>query len=377
MSCWSEMEYGEAAPRRTVIFLGAGASAADGAPVQSELFREYFRSRSIQGRVEQKMKDALQRYFDRVWGIDVDGELADTKFPTFEEALGILDIAAGRNESFRGMGDDPHATGAQKLRNHLIALIGMILDEKLPGRAARSSHHRTLLDALDRAGRLGQAAFLSLNYDTLIDGAIELNSEPPALPEYGVAFTPEPHSNGQPFPRLGLLLKLHGSLNWAQCPACGGLQLSSHHRVLNELYQAPWHSRCSVCCELRVSIIIPPTFHKVMSNFYLQQIWKRAEEELRQAGRIVFCGYSFPDADMHIKYLLKRAEVNRPGGQGPPEVFIVNRPDDRPVKKHRENDERKRYERFFKDKDRVHWTRLSFRQFAADPSLVEDRAQWL
>jgi hypothetical protein len=32
---------------------------------------------------------------------------------------------------------------------------------------------------------------------------------------------------------------------------------------------------------------------------------------LRKVNQVVFCGYSFPDADIHIKYLLKRAQTNR------------------------------------------------------------------
>ena len=110
-----------------------------------------------------------------------------------------------------------------------------------------------------------------------------------------------------------------------------------------------------------------------MSNFYLQQIWKRAEDELKQASRIVFCGYSFPDADMHIKYLLKRAEVNRTGEA--PEVFIVN--EHKGKKKQQREMEMDRYMRFFRQKDKVHWTKLSFEKFAANPTLIEDKSKWL
>lgn len=119
-------------------------------------------------------------------------------------------------------------------------------------------------------------------------------------------------------------------------------------------------------------VTIPLTFFKVMSNSYLQQIWKRAEDELRQAGRIVFCGYSFRDADIHIKYLLKRAEVNRTGV--PPEVFIVNEHEGKPDQQR--DVEQDRYMRFFRQKDRVHWTRLSFQEFAEDPQLIEDETRW-
>jgi hypothetical protein len=70
-----------------------------------------------------------------------------------------------------------------------------------------------------------------------------------------------------------------------------------------------------------VPMIIPPTYFKVMESLHLRQVWWRAEQALITADRIVFCGYSLPDADMHVKYLMKRAEVNRPQ---PPDVYVVN-----------------------------------------------------
>ena len=177
---------------KTVIVLGAGASAADGAPVQSKLLREYFQSHSIQGRVSQEMKDALQRYFDRLWGIDVAGDLTNVLFPTFEEVLGILDIADGRNESFRGMGDDPHATGTQELRNHLTALIALILEEMLH---QHYPNHIQLVQRLQEADQLCSTLFVSLNYDIIIDNAIEqasIQAREHRIPDYAVAFASEP-----------------------------------------------------------------------------------------------------------------------------------------------------------------------------------------
>jgi NAD-dependent SIR2 family protein deacetylase len=218
--------------------------------------------------------------------------------------------------------------------------------------------------------------FISLNYDLLIDNAIEelsIQTGQHALPDYGVKFTPEPHRDNILFPRTNLLLKLHGSLNWLYCPTCNNLSLFPGHKIAAELPGGPWRFHCQECREIRVPIIIPPTFFKVMSNFYLQQIWKRAEEELKKANRIVFCGYSFPDADMHIKYLLKRAEVNRVGEA--PEVFIVN--EHKGKKKQGREMEMDRYMRFFRQKDKVHWTKLSFKQFAANPTLIEDSSKWL
>ena len=113
-------------------------------------------------------------------------------------------------------------------------------------------------------------------------------------------------------------------------------------------------------------MIVSTGFGKALSDPYIQQVWRRAEEELRRAQRIVFCGYSFPNADIHIKYLLKKAEVNRMGR--PPAVFIVNEHD------HKTDEERKiereRCLRFFRQKDQVYWTDLSFERFAGNPGAI-------
>jgi hypothetical protein len=106
-------------------------------------------------------------------------------------------------------------------------------------------------------------------------------------------------------------------------------------------------------------MIIPPTYFKMMESLQLRQIWWRAEQALMAADRIVFCGYSLPDADMHVKYLLKRAEVNRPT---PPTVFVVN---NHPKKKAAEKkEEEQRYLRLFNEPSSVHYTTLSFEAFA-------------
>ncbi len=351
---------------KAVIVLGAGASAADGAPVQSELFRGYFQSPTLSDRVDPQMQEDLKKYFTQLWGIDVNSNnLGDTRFPTFEEALGLLEIARDRGELFKDLaGCDQGLLDIERLRNHLTSVIALILEEKLH---KSNTNHIRLIKHLDSDGSLSSTVFISSNYDILIDNAIEFVTN--SLPDYGVLFEPEPtKSVGEV-----LLFKIHGSLNWLYCPTCSILSLFPHHKAAAELPNAPYKFRCRQCRGLRDSVVIPPTFFKVMSNLYLQQIWKKAEETLKEAQRIIFCGYSFPDADMHIKYLLKRAEVNRMGEV--PEVFIVN--EHRGKKKEEREMERDRYMRFFRKKDKVHWTKLSFNDFAENPVSIEDKSKWL
>jgi len=58
---------------RTVIYLGAGASVAEGAPAQADLFREYFKScrQRIERILDEQMDTDLAAYFQDYWGIDV------------------------------------------------------------------------------------------------------------------------------------------------------------------------------------------------------------------------------------------------------------------------------------------------------------------
>src|SRR5262252_6915849 len=92
---------------RTCIFLGAGASAAEGAPIQNDLFRQYFKSLkpARRGRpqgTEQEMQKELAGFFDEMFGINVrNNRLELATFPTFEEALGLLDLAELRREAFK------------------------------------------------------------------------------------------------------------------------------------------------------------------------------------------------------------------------------------------------------------------------------------
>jgi hypothetical protein len=90
-------------------------------------------------------------------------------------------------------------------------------------------------------------------------------------------------------------------------------------------------------------IIVPPTYLKATANIHLQTIWHKAEQALLAAERIVFCGYSLPDADLNIKYLLKRMELRR---ATPPELIVVNNHADKDARA--SELERTRYSRFFK-----------------------------
>lgn len=338
----------------TVIFLGAGASAADGAPLQSNLFRDYFLGMDPLG---QAHHDELATLFNDLYGINVERVDTTTLFPSFEELLGLLELSISRSESLKGYPITPTRPRTQNVREYLILLIAHILKSKLssPG----GTHHKVLVDRLKRNGTLRKTAFISLNYDILIDNAL-MESYPYADLDYGINFTNFSRNNDWHKPKSKKevnLFKPHGSLNWLYCQTCVSLTLTPKEKSASTYLEEP--RPCTECQSLMVPIIVPPSFMKIMNNYYLTQIWKKAESALQSARDLYFCGYSFPDADLHIKYMLKRIELKN---GSTPRVYVVNWHSDKD--QHQCIDEKLRYKRFFKDKDRVLYLRQSFSAFA-------------
>jgi hypothetical protein len=333
---------------RNIIFLGAGASRADKAPLQFELLREYFRLPSKGLRRE--MDAELKVFFKTFYGIETARVVETTNFPTFEEVLGTLELAMHREENFGVSGETWDQYRIQRCRHHVIALICTILAEKLGvSPSGKANWHTKLVAQLP----MNQTtAVISLNYDLLIDNAICYSGR---TPEYGTGFANSVPPSGEP---LGLY-KLHGSLNWLRCPTCGSLTYTGNDKGAS--YPIERRDRCktSSCGAETTPIVVPPTFFKVMSDFHLQEIWHRAESALVQAERIFFCGYSLPDADVHIRYLLKRTEVNR---GSTPDVFIMN--NSKGKTKNTKKEEAGRYKRLFRDPSKVVYTKLTFEEFA-------------
>ncbi len=354
--------------RKTVIIFGAGASGAEGAPLQGALFNDYFglNLKAHTSPLIATMDAELREFFSEFFGIRGPvARRAKKRYPTFEEALGIIELALKRAESFQGYPATAAIPRLQRIREYLILLIAVLLKDRLEHR--EPIHHRALLSALHQGRELDHTTFVSFNYEILLDHVLtEARHLYDRDLDYGIEFANYEFASATPDdwdrPRAGRalsLLKLHGSLNWLHCPTCAVPTITPKDKGVTRLLEDPRSARCRRCGTTAVPMIIPPTYFKMMESLQLRQIWWRAEQALMAADRIVFCGYSLPDADMHVKYLLKRAEVNRPT---PPTVFVVN---NHPKKKAAEKkEEEQRYLRLFNEPSSVHYTTLSFEAFA-------------
>lgn len=355
---------------KTAIFLGAGASKAEGAPLQGDLFKEYFKfiRERMPSYYTTEMGTELRTFFDIMFSIDVDTQNLDKiNFPTFEEVLGILDLAIQRGETLKEYDLDNVASNNNRLRTvrlHIIMSMAQIIHEKLK---THNGLHERLCNKIASVNRTGDFIFVSTNYDILIDNALTIlrRDWPDVMLDYGIEFTN--FSNPLDWQRPPLnsipLYKLHGSLNWLYCPTCNNVTLTPKEkgiiRLLINLYDND-KKLCPECEGLYIPMIIPPSFYKNMNNPFLSLIWNKAEQDLRKVQKIIFCGYSFPDADIHIKYLLKRIQTNR---KTPINFTVIN---NHPTKIEEERElERKRYFRFLGTK--VDYTDKSFEYFVNDP----------
>lgn len=375
---------------KTAIFLGAGASAAEGAPMQGELFKEFFKSNGANDDSPfGKMYKSLVEFFDSVFGVNPERQdLGSINFPTFEEALGILDLSESRGESLRAfsgrsplradnLGDIFSGNNEVRLiRLYLVLAMSTAIEKRLRSLEAYPTYpHQMLVANLKNQKRLSDTIFISTNYDLLMDGAISRHFEQAAV-DYGVEFAGPPEYLDQLTEYTGsrvALFKIHGSLNWLYCPTCNNLRVFDS-KIVPQLIYDPNSSRtrCDHCGLVMSPMIVPPTYYKNMSNVFLSRIWNKAENALREVEHIIFCGYSFPDADMHIKYLLKRVQTNR-ADRASLRFTVINNPklspEVRPKTKDEKEWEHQRYERFLGQVNYDYDEQHSFEYFAANPSL--------
>lgn len=375
---------------KTAIFLGAGASAAEGAPMQSALFKDYFKNVSTEERKTDLYK-GLQRFFKGIFGINLGGEIkwgeSPIEFPTFEEALGVLDLAESRGETLRSFDSKTPNSNLNQIRMtrlYLVLAMSKVIAEGLEGKSQTERPHRILKANLESKKLLKKTIFISTNYDILIDIALTASGADAEKLNYGVEYVNTHNAMAGPvvLPDAVPLFKIHGSLNWLYCPTCNVLNVSKSKKsvlgLLDSVGGGNFYktyarlTQCGFCRSILTPVIVPPTFYKDMSNVFLRTVWNKAENALRDVGHIIFCGYSFPDADMHIKYLLKRAQTNRDKSQTlrftvinnpPPKYFKTKK--EKEQNKVRKEQEKARYERFL---GKVTYDmKNTFQYFAANP----------
>ncbi len=330
------------------------------------MFTEYFASDAFKNSYKDIDRE-LATFFLCNFRIDLDHQdISSISFPTFEEVLGLVDLAILRKESFREFEIENRASNSGRLRfigQYLVFLLARVLDDKLKG---HNGIHQKLVRTLHDTGILRDVTFITTNYDILIDNALVKLEKHDVDVDYGIEFRNFGTQNNWRRPRMDKkvsLYKPHGSLNWLLCPTCSELDITPKEKGVVRLISDFANATCPECESVYVPLIVPPIYYKDMSNVFLSSIWNRTDASLRKVDHVIFCGYSFPDADMHIKYLMKRAQTNR---KNPLRITVMNY---HPGKTESESrSEENRYKRFLGKQ--VKYTDKSFEWFADNPMDV-------
>jgi hypothetical protein len=300
-----------------IVILGAGATKASKGPLTNEILREVFLNKAgfpnAAALVELEL--FLQQNFHVFTGA------AQDEYPGLPLLMSLIDTAIERRQAFHPAWD---LDSVARLRHAVELAIFDLLEYRLE-KAPTDLH----FEMLSRVYPVPQEPrVISMNYDVIIDAAImfygELRQQSPGtaaewrFPDYGCDISTDLYQN--PPNRFGTLLKLHGSLNWLYCGTCHRLEIGASEsrlfvKALTSLVGAGHKlesfylgagSKCQTCgSELR-ALLIAPSHLKNYRNPHLTSVWYRAERLLRTANRAIFVGYSLPDDDVEVIYLLKR-----------------------------------------------------------------------
>jgi hypothetical protein len=324
---------------KTVYVLGAGFSMSAGAPAQSGIMSEIFDLPDHIPGVQVK-RERFSSFLESALNI----ASADQRNVSLEDIYTPMDRCISDDLSLRGV----NLAQLTEVRGDMEYLIAQAIEQhvsrhtdrndayipafarflvKLASKRAREKNERSAARAKD----YDPFSIVCLNWDILLDKALHtaLNDQDQAL-DANDDYSPigvvdyccyvSSVQEGDQRIRSGLwtlgaggynvkLLKIHGSMNWLQCPTCQRLftDFSGKYVITNALdpldcrHCRPHHGSV----KLRSSLVMP-TFLKDLSNFQIKLVWQNAGVEILEAEKMVFIGYSLPQADFEFRSLLSR-----------------------------------------------------------------------
>ncbi|EOT7837962.1 TPA: hypothetical protein ACP31J_001102 [Pseudomonas aeruginosa] len=313
---------------KTVYILGAGFSVDAGAPMQAAIIPEAFRlHKSNPGSFDKVKFDDFTSFIGEQLNISED------MFPKIdlEDVFTPLDRCLAENSQFRGISLDK----IMKVRESVFYVVGrtiqLLLNEttKTKDYIDHFANYLTRESSV-RAGveykRKDPVSVISTNWDILLDNSIYKSLHSGygynGVVDYCCYISSRDKSDETVVPgleKLGQggfnvkLLKLHGSLNWLQCPRCARLYAKFFEKEAIQNFDSP--TSCRHCDNnfpeehgrhILAPNLIMPTYLKDLSNPQYRIIWQNAGIEISEADEIVFIGYSLPYADFEMRQLLSR-----------------------------------------------------------------------
>jgi hypothetical protein len=296
----------------TVFIFGAGASYGDGVPLQADILPSIIKGEDPQlkhSETAKRLRGFLTEHFAH-------GE----QTPSLEEVFGFIDFFINNGLSLSSQ------WGVKELieiKRDFTKTIHYLISKSTRASSTFKEFWNNIRLVEPEIG------VITTNYDTLIDEAFDA-IYPECLIDYCLDFVNFRHPNaGLPFDwwidskkptehfeysRLTRikLLKIHGSLNWKYCSCCGQIALTPWQHQYNlkldsfKSFIDAQITECPFDGTKLTSLLQLPTHLKSNNNFIFSKLYDEASYLVGNAKQLVFVGYSFPEADVHIRALVRR-----------------------------------------------------------------------
>lgn len=345
---------------KVVFLFGAGASYGDGVPLQADLVPLFLRDDDPQ----------LQRseIGNRVRNFLIANFSCNDQCPTLEEVFGFLNYLILNDLS---LSKEWTVAEMIRIKSDLAKLIHYLVSKSTSKSLNFGKFWQTIARINKRVG------VISTNYDTLLDESFDQIYNQ-CLIDYCLDLVNYRYSEeSHPFnwwvnpaaptqifnsvvPTRIKLIKLHGSLNWKYCNCCGQVLLTPWQHQLNlkmdsfESFLEGDVSSCALDGNKLASLIQVPTHTKINNNYIFNRLYDEASYLVRQAERLIIIGYSFPEADVHIRALIRRNFSERG------EIVVINPSE--------ENKLKSRYETLARN---IRYLEIKFEQFIESGKLDE------
>lgn len=284
---------------------------------------------------DKKQLNSIQNMTEKVFPEEEQGwidlfSVIQTYSISLEDIFTIFDRAYISTDYYKGFSDTELSKSHNALKNCIIFMIALTTKNGHDNLLYKMFACHLVNKRKEARQKADPFSIISMNWDTLLDYAIHHACEENnvkqtkrkgiALIDYccydtnldiGIPSTHIKVKNGYNIK----LMKLHGSINWLICSSCG--RLYTHHTsniAIRNLYDSDGEAKviCSSCQTNNIRfqlrpIIITPTFIKSLNSIPIRNIWHNASLDLAEAETIVFIGYSLPDADFELRYMLKKA----------------------------------------------------------------------
>lgn len=288
---------------KIVLFLGAGFSREYGLPVM----REFFNHVKNAPYLSTEDKDFLDNYRRKTYSA------SDTFKPDYQNLEDVLSFCLAL-ENFAGNYPESTTDDYKQLCRILYEVYRHVRNYILNYWELAPGHLQKFLRLPQAGTELPyELTVITTNYDIVAEYTfwrIGLNFY---LPIRWKNINGQRKTVGNMYSldkgKNPLLCKLHGSLNWF---SSGPESLTVEGRIIDEEVDTGTNTKrvqLPLIAEKeyilnKVPLIVPPTVFKLHVVPCLQRIWEAAGLALREADKLVFVGFSFPNSDIYIRYFL-------------------------------------------------------------------------